>query len=77
MKKEVAEARQDSTATKDVSSAIADEALEISLQASFKVLCPVLLQLELGFNVQTLDELVTIEIVDAAILEVEVEHKAN
>lgn len=36
-----------------------------------------LLQLEPSFNIQTLDELVTTKIVDAIILESEVEHEAD
>lgn len=57
--------------------AAADDAQETSLQAGFKVLRQVLLQLKLGFNVQTLDKLVTIEIVDVVVLEVEAKHEAD
>lgn len=56
---------------------IINEAQALSLQASFKVLCQVLLQLEPGFDVQALGELITIEIVDVAILEVEAECEAG
>lgn len=76
-KDKVAEARQEAMTAKDVAAATMDEAQEISLQAGFKVLCQVLLQLKPGFNIKSLDALVTIEIVAAAILEAEAECKAN
>lgn len=76
-KEEVAEAQQKAAVTKDVALATTNKAQEIGLKAGFKVLCQMLLQLKLGFNVQTLDELVTTEIVDATILEAKAEHEAD
>lgn len=76
-KEEVVEAQREAIATKDVAAVTADEAQEIGLQANFKVLHQVLLQLKPGFNIKSLDAFVTTKIVDAAILEAKAECEAD
>lgn len=73
MTEEVAEARQKAMVAKDVAMATTYKVYEIGL----KVLRQVLLQLKPGFNIESLDAFVTIEIVDATILEAKAECKVD
>lgn len=57
--------------------ATTDKAQGITIQVGFKVFRQLLLQLNLDFNIQALEALVTIEVMDAALIEAEAEVEAD
>lgn len=69
--------REAMNAAEDVVAVAADDAHDIGLQASFKVIRPTLLYVAPEFDVDALDALVTTGMVDAAMLEVETEYEAG
>lgn len=70
-------AREATKAAEDTATTAADDAQDVGLQAGFKVLRQALLQIVPSFDVKALDVLVTLEMVDAIILEAEAEHEAG
>lgn len=74
---EAATAREVVKAMEDVAATAADDAWDIGLQANFKVLHQALFQIVLNFDVEALDVLITIGMVDAAMLEAKAKHKAR
>lgn len=52
---------------------MADEARGFNIQAGFKVCCQLLLQLNPNFNTKALEALITLRVMDSAIVEVEEE----
>lgn len=70
---EAAFAKEVAKAAKDIASAAADDAQDIGIQAGFKSLRRALLQMAPDFNVDSIDALVTMDVIHATILEAEAE----
>lgn len=70
---EAAAAREVAKAAEDIVVAAADEAQDIGLQAGFKILCRVLLQMALDFDVKVLDALVIMDMINVVVLEAKAE----
>lgn len=67
--------RELAKAAKDVAAAAADDTQDISLQVGFKTLCQALLQMAFDFDVEALDVLVTMDVINTAVLEAKAEIK--
>lgn len=74
-RREAVAAREVAKVVKDMAVATADDAQDIGLQAGFKVLRQALLQIAPHFGVKALDTLVTMDMINTAILEAKAEHR--
>lgn len=70
---EAEDAREVAKAAEDVAAVVANDAQDIGMQASFKVLRQALLHMAPDFDVEAMDALVNMDMINTAVLEAKVE----
>lgn len=67
-------AREVAKGVEDVAAVAVDDAYDIDLQVGFKILRQALLQIAPDFNIEALDALVTMDMINAIVLEAKAKH---